>query len=377
MSSADLVHDKTECSTGGWADDGSESKKNLPVRKRKKGEAVAYDGNIPSAEEDDGDARKRGKDFDHAYPEGGEFPKAGELQVFKYPPVSKAREVRLEQNRKAARESRRRKKIMIEELQRSVIFFSRANLSLKQQNDELHRLLVQAQVQVQTIEQGGAPSSDAAAAQPTEAVTLAVPSDGQGANLSAVSAQQVGVAAAGQFQFQNMAQAQAQAAQAAATQALYESQGFPPGAAHAAAQTLVGGQSSDASASGGAPPIPNGTEPAAIPAYQVPQAAAVAANPFMAAMMGMGAPAGVPTAAAQTSGAPAPATGATPNYMDAFNQFALQQQWFAAQLGAMGAAPAAIPGMAAVNPAHFQQMQIANPWCFPVASAAFSVPSPQ
>ena len=66
--------------------------------------------------------------------------------------MSKAREIRLEQNRKAARESRRRKKVMIEELQRSVIFFSRANGTLKQQNDELSRLLMQAQTQVAAIE---------------------------------------------------------------------------------------------------------------------------------------------------------------------------------------------------------------------------------
>jgi hypothetical protein len=65
---------------------------------------------------------------------------------------TKARSIRLEQNRKAARESRRRKKVMIEELQRSVIFFSRANGTLKQQNDELTRLLMQAQVQVAAIE---------------------------------------------------------------------------------------------------------------------------------------------------------------------------------------------------------------------------------
>ena len=37
----------------------------------------------------------------------------------------KTREMRLEQNRKAARESRKRKKVLVEELQRSVIFFSR------------------------------------------------------------------------------------------------------------------------------------------------------------------------------------------------------------------------------------------------------------
>jgi len=65
---------------------------------------------------------------------------------------NKARETRLEQNRKAARESRRRKKVMVEDLQRSVIFFSRANGTIKHQNDELTRLLMQAQAQVSVIE---------------------------------------------------------------------------------------------------------------------------------------------------------------------------------------------------------------------------------
>jgi len=62
---------------------------------------------------------------------------------------SKSRGVRLEQNRVAARESRKRKKVMVEELQRSVIFFSRANAFLKQQNDEYTRMLAQAQAAVQ------------------------------------------------------------------------------------------------------------------------------------------------------------------------------------------------------------------------------------
>lgn len=55
----------------------------------------------------------------------------------------------------AARESRRRKKVMIEELQRSVIFFSRANSTLKQQNDELTRMLLQAQTMVSQVNEEG------------------------------------------------------------------------------------------------------------------------------------------------------------------------------------------------------------------------------
>ena len=68
-------------------------------------------------------------------------------------PSGKAREIRLEQNRKAARESRRRKKMMIEELQRSVIFFSKRNAVLKKENEDLTRMLMQAQSQIQS--QGG------------------------------------------------------------------------------------------------------------------------------------------------------------------------------------------------------------------------------
>mmetsp|Transcript_3858 Transcript_3858/g.5741 ORF Transcript_3858/g.5741 Transcript_3858/m.5741 type:complete len:376 (-) Transcript_3858:889-2016(-) len=65
-------------------------------------------------------------------------------------PNGKVREIRLEQNRKAARESRRRKKMMIEELQRSVIFFSKRNAVLKKENDDLTRMLIQAQAQNQS-----------------------------------------------------------------------------------------------------------------------------------------------------------------------------------------------------------------------------------
>ena len=85
-------------------------------------------------------------------------------------PMSKAREIRLDQNRKAARESRRRKKTMIEELQRSVIFFSRANGTLKQQNDELSRLLMQAQAQISAMGASGQPAPAAPAAQVPAAV---------------------------------------------------------------------------------------------------------------------------------------------------------------------------------------------------------------
>ncbi|KAL7497031.1 hypothetical protein ACHAWT_005180 [Skeletonema menzelii] len=52
------------------------------------------------------------------------------------------RKERLEQNRISARESRKRKKNMIEELQRTVITLSRENKDLNERNDQLRRELV-------------------------------------------------------------------------------------------------------------------------------------------------------------------------------------------------------------------------------------------
>lgn len=69
------------------------------------------------------------------------------------PRVSKtSREQRLEQNRKAARESRLRKKAMIDDLQRSVIFYTRSNTKVRHLNQDLEQLLALAQAQVSVIE---------------------------------------------------------------------------------------------------------------------------------------------------------------------------------------------------------------------------------
>jgi hypothetical protein len=53
------------------------------------------------------------------------------------------RRERLEQNRISARESRKRKKNMIEELQRTVITLSRENKELNERNETLRRDLVE------------------------------------------------------------------------------------------------------------------------------------------------------------------------------------------------------------------------------------------
>ncbi len=52
------------------------------------------------------------------------------------------RQERLESNRISARESRKRKKNMIEELQKTVIVLSRENKELNERNETLRRQLI-------------------------------------------------------------------------------------------------------------------------------------------------------------------------------------------------------------------------------------------
>ena len=60
------------------------------------------------------------------------------------------RKERLEQNRLSARESRKRKKAMIEELQRTVITLSRDNKELNDKNEQLRRQLMDIGTKVRT-----------------------------------------------------------------------------------------------------------------------------------------------------------------------------------------------------------------------------------
>ena len=131
------------------------------------------------------------------------------------PKTDKSRKVRLEQNRKAAKESRRRKKVMIEELQRSVIFFSRANGTLKQQNEELMRLILRAKNEVAAQESGTKMEVNG---QPTPTAENVDPVIKSGELMKAF----------GQAE-----------ADAVAAQAVFKSQGFPTAAARAAAQAVV------------------------------------------------------------------------------------------------------------------------------------------
>lgn len=56
---------------------------------------------------------------------------------------ARKRKERLEQNRISARESRKRKKTMIEELQRTVITLSKENKELNERNETLRRQLME------------------------------------------------------------------------------------------------------------------------------------------------------------------------------------------------------------------------------------------
>jgi hypothetical protein len=134
---------------------------------------------------------------------------------------------------------------MIEELQRSVIFFSRANATLKQQNEELTRMLAQAQTQVKAVCEEGKEVGEPV-------------SSGLETKMEATDSK---------------AQAEANAV---AAQALYESQGFPAQAARAAAQTM------NQSVSAHLPPMQPGATMQAMANFQ--QAAAAA---MQAAMQGM------------------------------------------------------------------------------------------
>jgi hypothetical protein len=67
------------------------------------------------------------------------------------PPAKATRERRLAQNRQAAKESRRRKKAMIEELQRSVVFFGKANAVLRNEHQELTRKLLNVHAELSKL----------------------------------------------------------------------------------------------------------------------------------------------------------------------------------------------------------------------------------
>lgn len=275
-----------EAIVAGAADAAAGALASLPVRKRKKGEPEEQDPNTALKAFP---AQPAGDDALGSDEEGGSTDEKGGKK-----PVSRVREVRLEQNRKAARESRKRKKVMIEELQRSVIFFSRANGTLKQQNDELTRLLVQAQSQIAAASSGEGN---------TDSSTTQAPLTPGGTSMD---------------------QAQAEAV---AKQAVFESQGFPAAAARAAAQSMNAGTVKQAPNSA-LPSMQPGATMQAMANFQ--QAAAAAMQNAMTYMQGIP---GVNLN--QLAAAPAGAN-AQQAYTDTMTALAMQQAAAAAAAAAGG-----------------------------------------
>lgn len=73
--------------------------------------------------------------------------------------ISAARARRLEQNRRAAVESRRRKKVMVEELMRSVSFYTKANETLRADNADMEQRLCLAKQRLAQMQMGKAPAA--------------------------------------------------------------------------------------------------------------------------------------------------------------------------------------------------------------------------
>mmetsp|Transcript_62380 Transcript_62380/g.184582 ORF Transcript_62380/g.184582 Transcript_62380/m.184582 type:complete len:94 (-) Transcript_62380:989-1270(-) len=84
------------------------------------------------------------RSLDPSDDEGGQGPESEDTKDGK-------RKERLEQNRISARESRKRKKTMIEELQRTVITLSRENKELNDRNESLRRQLMEIGAKVRSF----------------------------------------------------------------------------------------------------------------------------------------------------------------------------------------------------------------------------------
>lgn len=217
---------------------------------------------------------------------------------------------------------------MIEELQRSVIFFSKANSTLKMQNDELSRRFMEAQAKVAAIEGNGKAQTES-----TEKETPETNNDTEKKQSEQNSAPE----------FMN----EQVKAQAVATQAMYESQGFPAGAARAAAQAMNASNTATTvvnsqSPSGSTPQMQPGATMQAMATFQQAAAAAMQAalgmNPT-AAGNHQQAYAQAMTAFAQQQSREAPQFSGSqqqgmPQAFIAFNPMAMQMAWQQQQVAA-------------------------------------------
>ncbi|KAL7531567.1 hypothetical protein ACHAWF_003830 [Thalassiosira exigua] len=286
---------------------------------------------------------------------------------------------RLEQNRLAAIESRRRKKHMVEEvrspsvrpgsisslplrrrvphraffrppprapswlfrqLQRSVQFYSKANSTLKRQNAELERQLLVAKEKVLARKEGkpeaeGAEAKEGLVSKVEAVVPIAAEREAAGAAQERQRCPEADESSALATARPFDAERRARKAQLAATQALYHTMGYPSGAARVAATALSQGVDRDAAVAERPP-----TEAAPAPGPVAPPSALVAPPSALAAP---------PVARVETEPhrpfpsapkLPAPESDDEWAYVQALNRFAMQQA--AAANAAAAAATAAI-----------------------------------
>lgn len=239
------------------------------------------------------------------------------------------REERLLHNRTTAAESRKRKREMVVDLERSIEFFSRSNADLKNSNAELEREILLAKQRILAGETG----------LPTPA--------------PAVNSSLLGLLKSSE---PSEDEEQARAAHFAATQAMYKTMGFPPAAARQAASTFAAAYTAKLSSSASAAkpsPVSKVDRPAGATQNQA-QAAHFAATQALYKSMGFPPRAAKEAAATfsrchqPTNSSVSPAASAvaaapsmTPaSYIDSLNKFALQQA--AAAKAAANAATAAM-----------------------------------
>ena len=146
--------------------------------------------------------------------------------------VSAARARRLEQNRRAAIESRKRKKLMIAELQRSVAFYSKANENLKKSNEELEEYLLIAKEKLNQKDGGDTTSSttDVLSKRPEQEKTSSPTIEQQAAPAVNPTPTPSPFASLNQVSATNADQARV-----SAIQATFENMGYPAAAASSAA----------------------------------------------------------------------------------------------------------------------------------------------
>lgn len=255
---------------------------------------------------------------------------------------------RLEHNRLAAIESRRRKKHMVEELQRSVQFYTKANSNLKSQNADLESQLLIANQKIlmndpESVKVKGAEGVPVSAKEglptPPNNKRAIRKASNKNADASIQRAKQpVLVNVSGSsgsptiFRKPSCAEMdkQAQQAQFAATQAIYKTMGYPAGAARVAASTF----SQFVGQTGIVPGLSDAKDEASPPKRGAAMATAPTAVPQIKSSVDS------PRLPLANKISPEIESEDVTTYIEALNQFAMQQA--AAANAAAAAATAAI-----------------------------------